>query len=178
MVHILGDDPNTTHRLNACAYQQSAISTFSGWQYAAFYTSPASSATRRVTLARRDIQARSSWQHLTFDDYEQTTDDGHNTISMGICPGDATIHLSFDHHCDVLKYRVSRPGLATETDEGSWIADSFHPIQHYLPGQGPSVLRDVTYPRFLPAGRDLYFECRIGKSVSCPNIINHGLTAR
>lgn len=163
-IHILGDDPNTAHRLNACAYQQSAITTFSGWQYAAFYTSASRPhwATQRVTLARRAIHT-SSWQCLTFEDYEQTTDDGHNTISIGICAGDATIHLSFDHHCDILKYRISRPGLATDTDESSWVAGNFSSIQNHLPGQGPNSLRDVTYPRFIPAGQGLYFECRIGK---------------
>ncbi|KAI9044541.1 BNR repeat-containing protein [Aspergillus affinis] len=170
-VHILGDDPNTTHCLNACAYQQSAITTFSGWQYAAFYTSRPQSAARRVTLARRPILSP-SWQYLIFEDYEQTTDDGHNTISIGICAGDATIHVSFDHHCDLLKYRISRPGLATDTDESSWIASSFSSIQNHLPGQGPSSLKDVTYPRFLPAEKDLYFECRIGKAGAGSDILH------
>ncbi|PLB44795.1 hypothetical protein P170DRAFT_366130 [Aspergillus steynii IBT 23096] len=170
IIHILGDDPHTTHRLNACAYQQSAITTFNGWQYVAFYTSSPTAA-RRVTLARRALQTQ-SWQYLTFNDYEQTTDDGHNTISIGICPGDATIHLSFDHHCDVLKYRISRLGLAADTDESSWVGDNFSPIQNHLPGQGPSPLKDVTYPRFLPAGRDLYFECRIGKAGAGSDILH------
>jgi hypothetical protein len=35
-----------------------------------------------------------------FDDYEQRSDDGHNTISVGVCKGDGTVHVAFDHHCD------------------------------------------------------------------------------
>jgi hypothetical protein len=38
---------------------------------------------------------------MAFDDYPQTTDDGHNTVQMGICPADGTVHLAYDHHCDV-----------------------------------------------------------------------------
>lgn len=37
---------------------------------------------------------------LSFSDYEQLVDDGHNTISIGVCRGDGSIHLAFDHHCD------------------------------------------------------------------------------
>lgn len=44
--------------------------------------------------------AADGWEVLVFDDYPQTVDDGHNTVQMGICPGDGTIHLSYDHHCD------------------------------------------------------------------------------
>ncbi|PWY66796.1 hypothetical protein BO94DRAFT_561269 [Aspergillus sclerotioniger CBS 115572] len=166
----LGDDPNTTHRLNACAYQQSAITTFDSIQYVAFYTSYEASEGRRVTIARHDIKDTSSdWQYLTFEDYEQTTDDGHNTISIGICAGDGTVHVSFDHHCDMLKYRISRPGLANDPSRSSWTATSFSSILDHLPGCDSLV--DVTYPRFIPAGKQIYFECRIGKAGAGSDIL-------
>ncbi|KAI9933511.1 hypothetical protein ASPWEDRAFT_116380 [Aspergillus wentii DTO 134E9] len=174
-VYILGNDPSTTHRLNACAYQQSAITTFAGLQYVAFYTSKSPSGPRFVTIARHNIQNHSSWQFLTFEDYEQTTDDGHNTISIGICEGDGTIHVAFDHHCDTLKYRVSRVGLAGDPRKSSWKADNFAPIQSHLPGNlgssGGEGLANVTYPRFVPAGDQLYFECRIGKAGAGSDIL-------
>ncbi|PWY75494.1 dockerin type 1 [Aspergillus heteromorphus CBS 117.55] len=160
---ILGDDPETTHRLNACAYQQSAIATFDGIQYAAFYTTHEASQARRVAIARHSVQdTLSDWQYLTFDDYDQTVDDGHNTISIGICAGDGTIHVSFDHHCDTLKYRISRPGLANDPSNSSWSVTSFSPIQDHLPGCDRLV--DVTYPRFIPGGQQMFFECRVGKA--------------
>ncbi|GLA37972.1 hypothetical protein AnigIFM63309_004955 [Aspergillus niger] len=162
-ITALGDDPNTEHRLNACAYQQSAITTSGSIQYVAFYTPREESVSRRVTIARHDLQDTSSnWQYLTFEDYDQTTDDGHNTISIGICAGDGTIHVSFDHHCDALKYRISRPGLANDTSKSSWAASNFSPILDHLPGC--DGLLDITYPRFIPAAREMYFECRIGKA--------------
>ncbi|RAK96967.1 BNR repeat-containing protein [Aspergillus ibericus CBS 121593] len=169
-IATLGDDPNTTHRLNACAYQQSAITTFDGIQYVAFYTSREASGGRRVTIARHHIKdAPSDWQYLTFEDYEQTTDDGHNTISIGICAGDGTIHVSFDHHCDTLRYRISRPGLADDPNKSSWTTENFGTILDHLPGC--NTLVDVTYPRFIPAGKQMYFECRIGKAGAGSDIL-------
>lgn len=55
-----------------------------------------------VNLGRRKILASSysEWEILSFPDYEQVADDGHNTISIGVCRGDGSIHLTFDHHCD------------------------------------------------------------------------------
>ncbi len=50
-------------------------------------------------LSRRKLPSI-RWETLVFDDYVQTTDDPHNTVQMGICAGDGTIHLSYDHHCD------------------------------------------------------------------------------
>ncbi|RAH68776.1 uncharacterized protein BO66DRAFT_439787 [Aspergillus aculeatinus CBS 121060] len=162
-VSILTPDPPTTHRLNACAYQQSALTTVAHTQYAAFYTPTPDPTTRFLTLARRDLSDQSSeWHHLTFTDYPQRTDDGHNTISVGICAGDGTIHLAFDHHCDTLHYRLSQPGLAYDTRKTSWTSASFGAVQSHLPGC--STLSDVTYPRFIPAGENLFFECRIGRA--------------
>ena len=146
-VTVLGPDPS--HRtcvLNGNAFQQDAIQSCNGWQYACFYAAlPGSDATAEplfVHLARRRLP-RGPWESLVFDDYPQTTDDGHNTVQVretyiikipvpgscaavrccraginaahgtgllerdaeklhqiGICPGDGTIHLSYDHHCD------------------------------------------------------------------------------
>lgn len=103
-VTVLG--PDLAHRkcrINCYAFQQHAIITFNGWQYAAFYSflqSGDSVEPLYVQLARRQLP-RGSWELIVFGDYPQTTDDGHNTVQLGICPADGTIHLSYDHHCDV-----------------------------------------------------------------------------
>lgn len=57
---------------------------------------------RRPLTTDRGEQAlqQTPWETLVFDDYAQTTDDGHNTAQLGICRGDGSVHLSFDHHCD------------------------------------------------------------------------------
>lgn len=71
-----------------------------GWRYVPYYD-----ANRHVCLARRKLRD-SSWQFIRFEDYVLNHDDVHNTISVGICPKDGTIHLSFDHHNHPLYYRA------------------------------------------------------------------------
>lgn len=80
---ILGRDPaHRKHVLNGCAYQQDAIATCNGWQYACFYASlgPANEPLY-VHLARRQLPD-GPWDTIVFDDYSQTTDDGHNTVQV------------------------------------------------------------------------------------------------
>lgn len=106
-VTILSRDPaQRKFNINCNAFQQDALISFNGWQYSSFYTflqseSPdATSEPLYVHLARRQLP-QGEWEVMVLHDYPQTTDDGHNTVQMGICPGDGTIHLSYDHHCDV-----------------------------------------------------------------------------
>lgn len=103
-VTILGPDPlHRKHAINGYAFQQDAITSFKGWQYAVYYSNLNSDAALEplyVHLARRQL-ADGPWETIVFDDYPQTTDDGHNTVQIGICHGDGTIHLSYDHHCNM-----------------------------------------------------------------------------
>lgn len=103
-VTVLGRDPaHRKHAINGYAFQQDAITSFNGWQYAVFYSTLAPEAAPEplfVHLSRRRLLS-GLWETMVFEDYPQTTDDGHNTVQMGICPGDGTIHLSYDHHCDM-----------------------------------------------------------------------------
>ena len=162
-VHDLGPDPNTKYRLNAWSYQQHTITSFQGWQYAAFYRSdqPKPDHVRHVVLSRRCL-IDNAWESLELRDYEQTADDGHNTVSIGICRGDGTLHISFDHHCDQLRYRVSAKGLALHPEEFSWSASLFGPVLESLGSNGPTPF-PITYPRFVSAGTELLLECRLGK---------------
>ena len=103
-VTALGPDP--THRnfiLNGNAFQQDAVTSFNGWQYAAFYSFRSPDVDDEplfIHLSRRKLPS-GPWETLVFEDYPQTVDDGHNTVQIGICRGDGTIHLSYDHHCDM-----------------------------------------------------------------------------
>lgn len=103
-VNVVGRDPtHRKHAINGYAFQQDAITSFNGWQYTVFYSNLSPEAAPEplyVHLVRRRLPD-GPWESIVFDDYPQTTDDGHNTVQMGICPGDGTIHLSYDHHCDV-----------------------------------------------------------------------------
>lgn len=102
-ITTLDVDPSLrAHVLNGNTFQQDAILSFVGWQYAVFYRPKPNRPSHKVLLvhlARRKL-AGGEWKQILFEDYEQTADDGHNTVQMGICPGNGTIHLSFDHHCN------------------------------------------------------------------------------
>ena len=106
LISILGQDPNRIHRINSNSFQQNAIVTVNGWQYTTFYTERIGqkhAGAIFVNVSRRRVDRdleNSSWETLIFNDYEQTVDDGHNTISIGVCRGDGTAHVAFDHHCD------------------------------------------------------------------------------
>src|ERR1700761_6961118 len=126
-------DPPTINRLNGESFQQDAVATFNGFQYAAFYGSSPSAnvnTSRHVSVARRPLVGgeKALWETLTLTDYDQTLDDGHDVISLGICHNDGTIHLSFDQHDNPLNYRVSKKGVATNPTSVTWDASLFGPV--------------------------------------------------
>ncbi|PVH85895.1 hypothetical protein DL98DRAFT_483067, partial [Cadophora sp. DSE1049] len=172
-ITILGQDPNRNHRINANSFQQSTITTIQGWQYAAFYTAvlPGKSGSGcYVNIARRQVSTEpatgssSEWQVLTFEDYEQVRDDGHNTISIGVCEGDGTIHLAFDHHCDQ-EFRMSKTGVVSNPSSHVWETLLFTETTYCLPGvETDESLKVVTYPRFVNVGDDLLFTYRTGQA--------------
>ena len=89
---VLGADPQTVNRLNGESFQQDAVASFNGYQYAVLYDADTSSnaSVRYVSVARRTIGGSSKsgpkadsgssgdWEKLTLKDYNQTLDDGHD----------------------------------------------------------------------------------------------------
>jgi len=142
--------------INGMSFQQDAVVSHKGYQYVAYYDSQ-----RHVCLARRKLPA-GKWDILRFTDYDFKSNDAHNTISMGICPKDGTIHLAFDHHGHPLHYRVSKKQAASTPEKTSWNEELFGPVISELEKGKP--IR-ITYPRFLqtPDG-DLQFFYRRGGS--------------
>ncbi|KAH8109066.1 hypothetical protein DFH11DRAFT_1516044 [Phellopilus nigrolimitatus] len=181
---FLGLDPQTINRLNGESFQQDALVTFNGFQYAAYYDASTSTNTsiRHVSVARRDLSSSTSsnatWEKLVLTDYNQTDDDGHDIISLGISHTDGTLHLGFDQHDNGLNYRFSRPGIATSPKNVTWSADIFGEVLDHLPGlenlDKSVYFVNVTYPRFLSlssaakvasgSAADLLFELRVGRS--------------
>ncbi|RPB08615.1 hypothetical protein P167DRAFT_539172 [Morchella conica CCBAS932] len=161
----LGIDVEGSARLNGGSFQTSAITSYNGWQYAAFYNTSGTYAQNLVTLGRRKINPVAAWEFIVFKDYVQTTIDGHNTISLGISTGDGTIHLSYDHHDVPLHYRVSQQGVATNPASYTWSTALFGSTLNALPG-ATGIWTPVTYPRFERVDNDLFFELRIGASGS------------
>jgi hypothetical protein len=146
--------------LNGESFQQDGILTFEGYQYAAFWNTA-----RHVVLARRELPD-GDWSSLEFTDYTNTESDAHNTISLGVAPGDGTLHLAFDHHDSTLHYRKSVNGLVSDPSGTAWSTTSFSATQSALVGS--TTIQALTYPRFLtaPAGDKLLLSARLGASGS------------
>lgn len=127
--------------VNGQTFQQEAIVSFNGYQYAAFFADPGV-----VSVGRRKLPD-GKWEVIRFDDYK-TRDhrDAHNVVSIGISHVDGSIHLMFDHHCDPLHYRKSVPGLATDPANAKWSVDSFGTITDQIETGKP--LKLFTYPMF------------------------------
>lgn len=146
--------------INGVSFQQDAVVTHNGWQYVTYYNTAL-----HVCVARRQLPS-GSWETLELTDYTFVGgNDAHNVISMGICPNDGTIHLSFDHHGHPLHYRVSQAGITADPEAIPWNASLFSEVRNYLEVGQP--VSGVTYPRFwqAPAG-NLQMSYRIGGSGS------------
>ncbi|KAK3172186.1 hypothetical protein Dsin_033004 [Dipteronia sinensis] len=105
-------DVQGSFKLNGVSFQEDVLVTAGNYQYIAFYSVYAYGQ-HYVNVGRRVISPSvKEWQYITLKDYIVSSTDGHNVVSMGIS-GDGKIHLSFDHHDTVLKYRTTRTGAAT-----------------------------------------------------------------
>ncbi|KAF7416174.1 hypothetical protein PC9H_002437 [Pleurotus ostreatus] len=180
----LGLDPPTINRLNGESFQQDALATFNGYQYAVLWeVSERNMSIRHVVVARRVVGGE--FEKLVLDDYGQVEDDGHDVISLGISRTDGSLHLIFDQHDNDLRYRSSTLGVATNPTETIWAADVVFTssILNFLPGlssiEKSTHFSNVTYPRFLDIPRqaqklipaigtvgtpDLLLELRVGRS--------------
>jgi len=125
--------------INGLAFQQDALASHGNWQYVAYYDSK-----RHVCLARRKLP-KGAWQVIRFTDYHFKSNDAHNTISLGICPKDGTVHLAFDHHANRLHYRASRKGPASNPEKIDWSPKLFGRVTSSLE-KGKRI--SITYPRF------------------------------
>ena len=125
--------------INGKSFQQDALVTFNAWQYFGYYN-----AERHVCLARRKLP-EGIWERIEFTDYNFKSNDAHNTISIGICQNDGTIHLAFDHHGHDLHYRVSKKGVVNQPEKVLWNAALFGPVISELE-KDKSI--KITYPRF------------------------------
>lgn len=143
--------------INGQAFQEEMIWSHNGWQYIGYYN-----AARHVCLTRRKLPA-GDFERIEFADYDFKSNDAHNTISLGICANDGTVHLAWDHHAESLHYRVSQPGVANHPEKIKWSAELFAPVRGWLMTNQP--VDKVTYPTFFatPDG-ELQMSFRIGRS--------------
>lgn len=139
--------------INGKTFQKDIIASHRGFQYLAYYDKE-----RHVCVARKKLP-QGKWEVIRFLDYDFKSNDAHNTISMGICPNDGTIHLAWDHHGHRLHYRISKVGLANQAESMEWSVASFGPILSELEIGKPIK---ITYPKFWPTPEgSLQFNYRI-----------------
>ncbi len=161
---ILPTAGNFNTRINGQPYQQEALITHDGYQYATWYHNSPSD--EDIYISRRSL-AGTTWE--TFDtgfglengDGTASTSnkewDSHNVIGLGIS-GDGRIHLSFDHHDHPLRYATTNAGVATSAG-GTWNSSIFGAERDSLNVSSSTVSR-VTYPRFTNVGDDIVFTYR------------------
>jgi len=141
--------------VNNASYQQSGILSHAGYQYAAWYT-----ANRSAVVARRALPA-GAWQSAQLP-HQLSTNDSHNSISLGISPADGRLHVAMDTHNSRVFYLKSEAGLVDDPGSRTWSASRFGAVQRTLDGV---ELGAITYPRFLVTPeRRLQFSYRTGGS--------------
>lgn len=74
----LGADPQTVNRLNGESFQQDALVSYNGFQYAVLWVATPSNASVRHAGIRRRPLPDGDWEGFEFQDYNQTDDDGHD----------------------------------------------------------------------------------------------------
>lgn len=159
---------------NGEAFQFDGLTSFAGYQYAAYWAQDVptnSSDAYHVAVGRRKLPD-GPWQTLHLRDSAmryglnaktQKPWDVHNTVSLGVCPADGSIHLAYDHHNHPLRYRVSPAGAATRPEKTDWNRDLFAAETSQL-HKGTDV-KLVCYPAFTRTpGGNLLLTMRRGQS--------------
>jgi len=137
--------------VNATIFRINSITSHCDHQYIAYYD-----ANGRVVLGKRKI-GTTNWS-IRKTRYKGDPTDAHNGISIAV-DGSGIVHMSWDHHCDPLRYcRSTRPGTLEMTDE--------------MPMTGKNE-NTLTYPEFynLPNG-ELLFLYRNGSSGNGNTMLN------
>lgn len=137
------------------------IEVFGDYVFLTWYRGPESD--RHVMLTRYNLatgtQATIEFAHRhTGFQNNPHLGESHNTIAVGICEIDQTVHLLYDMHAysptkpgngslanDYFRYQYSLPGAATVPDEAFTI-EQFKPKQLYL-REGEDY-KSLTYPNF------------------------------
>lgn len=142
--------------INGVSFQQDAVISYKGWQYAVYW-----SENQHVGVARRKLPD-GSWENLELPDYTFTGDNAHYDISLGISKADGRLHLSFDQWSSRFAYRRSVANLLDRPEQFAWTASVFGAVQSHLVG---ATLNPTTYPRFVNSkNQPLLFMQRVGIS--------------
>lgn len=153
--NVITVDPKAWE-FNWASFDQEKIVSYGPYQYSVYWDSDAV-----LSVVRRDLRDNSI-QILHLPEYHLTGNrkDGHRNTVVGISPEDGRLHLSFDHHCNDLRYLKSRKDFITSAP-AVMTREDFESTQP-LCADAP---QRVTYPQFFndPQGK-LFLTYRTGGS--------------
>ena len=159
--------------VNGLSFISDALTSLKGYQYSAYWAvSPEDGTAGHVAVARRKLPD-GAWdvidlKHSTFRNGMNAKTalpwDAHNVVSLGLCDGDGSLHVAYDHHNHTLRYRFTAPGVATDPEKIQWSADLFGPETSVLEKENGPV-KTVSYPAFIEApGGAMQLAFRRGQS--------------
>lgn len=165
LIRVVPVDSDTWRPFNMASFDQDKVRTFGDYQYAAYWD-----ADKTLTVVRRDV-CDHSVQTVRLEGRTLTINpkDGHRNTVVGVSTEDGRLHLSWDHHCNQLRYGASRPGFLTNPPKVMTATD-FEPPRPLIPNN--KLESKATYPRFLsnpPA--PLHFIYRQGGSGNGDNYV-------
>lgn len=151
---------NTVLYWNTAGWDRSKLITYGNYQYTAYWDSD-----YKLVLARRNL-TNDEIQTVKFNDELPDTyydvgltqrDNNHRNTAIGISPSNGRLHISFNHHADINKYKVSSENFITNPP-ATISASDFGATINIL-----GDLDEITYPRFFNDKNDkLYFAFRNG----------------
>lgn len=151
-------DDHTWYHFNTASFDQEKILSAGHFQYTLYWD-----ADKALVLVRRNLDDN-SFQTLRLPAHTLTINprDGHRNTVLGMSRADGRLHLSWDHHCNPLRYTRSRAGFLTSPPANMSLAD-FEPAQPLMAED--KLESTVTYPRFVhDHDGSLFFVYRQGSS--------------
>jgi len=153
-------DNDAWRPFNMASFDQDKVRTYGEFQYSIYWDADKTLVVVRRSLKDHSVQTvRLEGRRLTINPR-----DGHRNTVVGVSSEDGRLHLSWDHHCNPLRYGTSRPGFLTDPP-ATMAASDFEPPRPLIPNN--KLESRATYPRFLSnPPKPLHFICRQGSSGS------------
>lgn len=150
---ITGEPPDYgCGTMNMSGFGPDSIQSFKGWQYCTYWDQ-----NMNQCLARRKLPD-GKWEVLRFTDFVDGTDI-HKVTTVGICPGDGSIHLAASSY---IFRRDSIPGVASDPEKTLWSTNLF----------GPRQTTKVIYPCFFRGPDDKLYHGYKNASIKGGNALS------
>ena len=142
LTQVVRVDGDAWRPFNMASFDQDKVRTYGEFQYSIYWD-----ADKTLVVVRRSLEDHSV-QTVRLEGRKLTINprDGHRNTVVGTSSEDGRLHLSWDHHCNPLRYGTSRVGFLTEPPE-TMTASDFEAPRPLIPNS--KLESRATYPRFL-----------------------------